>query len=50
MSCSQANLGPDCKAISLIKGIEFEAGGPKLISNIIKDNMGGMDTSVREHY
>jgi len=42
----EASLGPDCKAISLIKGIEFEEGGPRLISNIIKDSMGGMDTSV----
>mmetsp|Transcript_8613 Transcript_8613/g.25310 ORF Transcript_8613/g.25310 Transcript_8613/m.25310 type:complete len:367 (+) Transcript_8613:513-1613(+) len=41
-----AELGPDCKAISLIKGIEFEEGGPRLISGIIKDSMGGMDTSV----
>jgi hypothetical protein len=31
----------------LIKGIEFEEGGPRLISSIIKDSMNGMDTSVR---
>jgi glycerol-3-phosphate dehydrogenase (NAD+) len=35
-----------CRALSLIKGIEFEEGGPILISNMIKDAMNGMDVSV----
>ena len=28
------------------QGIEFENGGPVLISNLIKENMNGMDVSV----
>jgi len=36
----------NCRAISLIKGIEFGAKGPILISSMIKDCMGGMDVSV----
>ena len=39
-------MAPNCRALSLIKGIEFEEGGPILISNMIKDAMGGMDVSV----
>ena len=35
-----------CRALSLIKGIEFEEGGPILISNMIKEQMNGMDVSV----
>jgi len=34
------------RACSLIKGIEFDANGPVLISDIIKKKMGGMDVSV----
>jgi glycerol-3-phosphate dehydrogenase (NAD+) len=34
------------RACSLIKGIEFDANGPILISSLIKKEMGGMDTSV----
>merc|ERR1719454_1176611 len=34
------------RALSLIKGIEFEEGGPILISNMIKEAMNGMDVSV----
>jgi len=39
-------MAKGCRAISLIKGIEFENGGPVLISNMIKDAMNGMDVSV----
>lgn len=35
-----------CRAVSLIKGIEFENNAPKLISQIISKEMGGMDVSV----
>ena len=31
------SMAPRCKAISLIKGIEFEAGRPKLISSMIHE-------------
>ena len=34
------------RAISLIKGIEFDDKGPVLISSMIKEAMGGMDVSV----
>ncbi|KAJ1641306.1 glycerol-3-phosphate dehydrogenase 1-like protein, isoform CRA_d, partial [Pavlovales sp. CCMP2436] len=34
------------RACSLIKGIEFDANGPILISSLIKKQMGGMDVSV----
>ena len=45
--CPQmTTMAKGCRAISLIKGIEFGEGGPRLISGIIKDSMGGMDTSV----
>lgn len=30
----------------MCQGIEFENGGPVLISNLIKENMNGMDVSV----
>merc|ERR1740127_177477 len=36
----------NCRALSLIKGIEFGDDGPILISNMIKDAMSGMDVSV----
>merc|ERR1719487_1252494 len=36
----------NCRALSLIKGIEFGDDGPILISNMSKDAMGGMDVSV----
>jgi len=39
-------MAKGCRAISLIKGIEFENGGPVLISNMIKEAMSGMDVSV----
>merc|ERR1711988_105180 len=39
-------MAKGCKAISLIKGIEFEEKGPVLISNMIKHEMHGMDVSV----
>jgi glycerol-3-phosphate dehydrogenase (NAD+) len=32
-------VAPGCKAISLIKGIEFENNAPKLISSMISDNL-----------
>ncbi|KAL1518745.1 hypothetical protein AB1Y20_003030 [Prymnesium parvum] len=35
-----------CRALSLIKGIEFSDTGPLLISDMIKDEMKGMDVSV----
>jgi len=35
-----------CRALSLIKGIEFSETGPILISDMIKDEMKGMDVSV----
>jgi len=38
-------LGKGCKAISLIKGIEFSEGGPQLISDLIKERT-NMDVSV----
>jgi len=45
--CPQmTTMAKGCRALSLIKGIEFEEGGPILISNMIKDAMGGMDVSV----
>merc|ERR1719478_1851333 len=45
--CPQmTTMAKNCRAISLIKGIEFEGGGPVLISNMIKENMNGMDVSV----
>merc|ERR1711988_1202035 len=43
---TMTTMAKGCKALSLIKGIEFEEGGPVLISNMIKDAMGGMDVSV----
>ena len=39
-------IGKGCRAISLIKGIEFNEQGPILISDMIKDAMNGMDVSV----
>ena len=39
-------MAEGCRAVSLIKGIEFEEEGPLLISKMIKDEMGGMDVSV----
>jgi glycerol-3-phosphate dehydrogenase (NAD+) len=39
-------LGKGCRAISLIKGIEFDEQGPQLISQYIKGVMNGMDVSV----
>lgn len=39
-------VAPGCKAISLIKGIEFEDGAPKLISSMIKEHLDNMDVSV----
>merc|ERR1719331_1084281 len=39
-------MAPGCRAISLIKGIEFSSEGPILISNLIKEEMKGMDVSV----
>jgi len=39
-------LAKECRALSLIKGIEFEDGSPVLISNMIKEQMNGMDVSV----
>jgi len=45
--CPQmTTIAPNCRAISLIKGIEFGEAGPILISSIIKEAMGGMDVSV----
>jgi len=45
--CPQmTTMAKGCRALSLIKGIEFEEGGPILISNMIKDAMSGMDVSV----
>jgi len=45
--CPQmSTIAPNCRAISLIKGIEFDENGPILISNMIKEAMGGMDVSV----
>merc|ERR1740139_1768094 len=45
--CPQmTGMAKGCRAVSLIKGIEFENGGPVLISNLIKENMNGMDVSV----
>merc|ERR1719453_2927218 len=45
--CPQmTTMAKGCRIISLIKGIEFEEAGPILISNMIKDAMGGMDVSV----
>jgi glycerol-3-phosphate dehydrogenase (NAD+) len=37
---------PGCIAISLIKAVEFDAGGIVLISDMIRRRMGGMDVSV----
>merc|ERR1719453_36829 len=45
--CPQmTTMAKGCRALSLIKGIEFGESGPILISNMIKDAMGGMDFSV----
>ena len=45
--CPQmTTMAKGCRCISLIKGIEFGEAGPILISNMIKDAMGGMDVSV----
>ena len=45
--CPQmTTMAKGCRVISLIKGIEFGEQGPILISNMIKDAMGGMDVSV----
>jgi len=45
--CPQmTTVAKNCRAISLIKGIEFNEQGPILISSMIKDAMGGMDVSV----
>jgi len=38
-------LGEGCRAISLIKGIEFDENGPQLISGLIKERT-GFDVSV----
>ena len=40
------SIAPGCKAISLIKGIEFKNNEPVLISSMIKDNLGGLDVGV----
>merc|ERR1712070_600098 len=37
---------PGCRAISLIKGLEFENGSPKLISSLITDALDKMACSV----
>jgi len=45
--CPQmSTVAPNCRAISLIKGIEFDESGPILISNLIKKAMNDMDVSV----
>merc|ERR1719231_391879 len=45
--CPQmTTMAKGCRAISLIKGIEFNEQGPILISNMIKDAINGMDVSV----
>ncbi len=41
----EAGCDPKCRALSLIKGIEFEEGKPKLISHMIHEAV-GMNTSV----
>ena len=46
--CPQmTTMAKGCRAISLIKGIEFEESGPVLISNMIKEAMGGTDGLTR---
>jgi len=40
------SAAPNCRALSLIKGIEFGESGPILISDMIKEEMKGMDVSV----
>lgn len=37
---------PDCIAVSLIKGVEFDESGVLLISSILSKQLGGMDVSV----
>jgi len=45
--CPQmTTMAKGCRIISLIKGIEFEESGPKLISGMIKEAMNDMDVSV----
>jgi len=45
--CPQmTTMAKGCRCISLIKGIEFEESGPKLISDMIKEAMNDMDVSV----
>ena len=39
-------MAKGCRALSLIKGIEFSDSEPLLISGMIKDEMKGMDVSV----
>jgi len=39
-------VAPGCRAISLIKGVEFESAEPRLISRLISRLLGGMDVSV----
>ncbi|EKX33715.1 hypothetical protein GUITHDRAFT_81199 [Guillardia theta CCMP2712] len=42
----KASVAPGCIGISLIKGVHFDEQGMVLISDMIKEGMGGMDMSV----
>lgn len=42
----KARCARGARAITLIKGIEFDERGPVLLSSMIKKMLGGMDTSV----
>jgi len=42
----KGHLNPKARAISLIKGVDVEKKGLHLISDIIKESLGGMDVSV----
>jgi len=46
--CSQIRdvVAPDCIGVSLIKGVHFDESGIVLISDLIKQDMQGMDVSV----
>ncbi|KAJ3073314.1 glycerol-3-phosphate dehydrogenase [Podochytrium sp. JEL0797] len=47
-TCDQIRkvIRSDARAISLIKGVDVSASGLNLISNVIKEHLGGVDVSV----
>jgi len=42
----RGEVAADCIGVSLIKGVHFDDSGIVLISDLIKQDMGGMDVGV----